>query len=112
MTNTICVAHAKRKLASDQHLPSMAVNKKRSPNVAMIAQVRGFDTIYNDLEYNPISLETEAGFGVAEPGIDIAPSARETSQPPATRRGSSIARPRASVSVREPWPILTAQFTA
>lgn len=82
MIETICVNRAKRKLAANELVLSMAVNQMRTPNVAMLAQACGFDAIYIDLEHNPTSLETAAGICVAALGIGITPIARVTSHDP------------------------------
>jgi hypothetical protein len=42
----IGVNHTKRKLAASELVLAMAVNQMRTPNVAMIAAARGFDTGY------------------------------------------------------------------
>ena len=82
MPHSVCVNHAKRKLAANELVLAMAVNQMRTPNVAMIANACGFDAIYIDLEHNPTSLETAAAICVAALGVGITPIARVSSHAP------------------------------
>lgn len=79
MAGEIGINHAKRKLAANELVLSMAVNQMRTPNVALIAAACGFDSIYIDLEHNPTSLETAAAICVAALGVGITPVARVSS---------------------------------
>jgi len=82
MQTTIGTNHARHKLASDELVVCLGVNRLRTPNIAMIAAACGFDAIYIHLEHNPTSLETAAAICVAALGLGVTPITRVTSHDP------------------------------
>lgn len=74
--------HMKEKLARDQVVASMTVRLSRSIEIAQIAASAGFDTIYVDLEHNPLSIDTCGQICIAAQSIGLTPLVRVPANTP------------------------------